>query len=448
MIAMKTYLVLFNVLSALTAVIWNFLVFTVYPYDRYAAFVLTVTLILDFLYLLFLFSKNFGKAALIFTSIWAITALLASNIILINKHSIWTGFEYDRSMGWYPLKSMKNMPLQSLDGMYFVTTDKFGHRNQLPYLPDLEYIVQGDSNLFGFGLKDEETLCRKLGMITGKKFYNFGVSGFDFCSYYFQYKHFAEKFNIKKRIIFFNIENDFTFSMFSSPYLIKRPYLENDNGIIKEFPDNTNALKRQIYGYRFTEKYRQFNPVVEPLAFGRAWGNICPKWVEMFPVFFFFAEKIYPRVFNIISYFYPAEKIEEAAFLNPVFPAWLLLKRELWPQPYKDYANDFERIVSHLKKQNENIYICLFPMRAQVISSDFNGTVNFLLNRGYKKGDINRFSFNEYMADICLKNKIVLVDCTPDFYREGAAEKLFQSGNHLSGKGIELCAKVLAKELR
>lgn len=444
---MKTYLILFNILLAVTAVTWDFLVFTVYPYDRWAAFVLTVMLVLDFLYLLFLFSKKIRKVALIFASIWAITALLTSNAILINKHSIWTGFEYDSSMGWYPLKNMNNMALQSLDGMYFVTTDKLGHRNQLPYLHDLEYIVQGDSNLFGFGLREEESLCHKLNMLTGKRFYNFGVSGFDFCSYYFQYKHFAEKFNIKKRIIFFNIENDFTFSMFSSPYLIKRPYLENDKGIIKEFPHNTNALKRQVYGYKFTDKYKQFNPAVEPLAFGRAWGNICPEWVEMFPVFFFFAEKFYPKVFGLISYFYSAEKIENAAFLNPAVPVWLLLKKELWPQPYKDYADDFERIVSHLKKQNENIYICLFPMRAQVVSSDFNNTVNFLLNRGYNKKDIDRFSFNKYMADICLRNKIVLVDCTPDFYRNASAENFFQSGNHLSGKGIELCAKILVNEL-
>ena len=101
-------------------------------------------------------------------------------------------------MGWYPIKNMKNRPLQSLGGMYFVTTDKFGHRNQLPYLHDLEYIVQGDSNLFGFGLKEEDTLCHKLNILTGKGFYNFGVSGFDFCSYYFQYKNFSEKFKIKK----------------------------------------------------------------------------------------------------------------------------------------------------------------------------------------------------------------------------------------------------------
>ena len=440
-------MILFNILLAVTTAIWDFLVFTVYPYDRWAVFALAIMLILDFFYFLFLFSKKIKKAALISTSVWTITALLTSNIILITKDSIWTGFEYDSSMGWYPIKNMKNRPLQSLGGMYFVTTDKFGHRNQLPYLHDLEYIVQGDSNLFGFGLKEEDTLCHKLNILTGKGFYNFGVSGFDFCSYYFQYKNFSEKFKIKK-VIFFNIENDFTFSMFSSPYLIKRPYLENDNGIIKEFPDNTNELKRQVYGYKFTDKYKQFNPAVEPLAFGRAWGNSFPKWVEIFPVFFFFAEKFYPRVFGIISHFYPAEKIENAAFLNPAVPVWILLKKELWPQPYKDYAGDFERIVSHLKKQNENIYICLFPTRAQVVNSDFNNTVNFLLNKGYNRNDIDRFSFNKYMADICLRNKIVFIDCTPDFYRNVSVENLFQSGSHLSGKGIELCAQVIAGELQ
>ena len=322
---MKTYLILFNILLAVTTALWDFLVLTVYPYDRYAAFVLTIILILDLFYLFFLFSKNIRKIALIFTSIWAIIALLTSNAILTNKHSIWTGFEYDRSMGWYPLKNMKNMPLQSLEGMYFVTTDEFGHRNQLPYTPDLEHIVQGDSNLFGYGLKDEETLCRKLGTITGKKFYNFGVSGFDFCSYYFQYKRFAEEFNIKKRIIFFNIENDFTCSALLSPYLIKRPYLENVNGVIKEFPDNTNALKRQVYGYKFIDKYKQFDHSVEPLASGREWGNICPKWVEAVPLFFYIAEKVYPRIYGIIGRFYSDEKMKTAEFLSPTFPVWLLL---------------------------------------------------------------------------------------------------------------------------
>lgn len=82
-----------------------------------------------------------------------------------------------------------------------------------------------------------------------------------------------------------------------------------------------------------------------------------------------------------------------------------------------------------------------------MINRDFNNTVNFLLKRGYNKGDIDRFSFNKYVAGICLRNKIAFLDCTPDFYRNGSAENLFQSGSHLSSEGIEACAKVLAKEL-
>jgi len=55
------------------------------------------------------------------------------------------------------------------------------------------------------------------------------------------------------------------------------------------------------------------------------------------------------------------------------------------------------------------------------------------------------FSLNKYIAGICSRNKIWLIDCTPDFYRNGSGEEFFQSGSHLSAEGIEVCLKYWQK---
>lgn len=436
------YIVCFNISLAVSFILW---VWLVYSSSKYAALLLIISAVIDLLFILVINSKD----ALISMAIWMFAFLLAPNIILTQKQLIWTGLEYNELTGWYPLKNMKNINLNfNTHGQYAVSTDEYGHRNQVPYRKNLEYVVQGDSNVFGYGLKYEDTLCYKLNEIIGQKFYNFGVPGFDVNQYYFQYKYFSGKFIIKNRIVILNIGNDFTLSAYKTAYLIKRPYLEVKNGVVLEVLNNTNTIKKQAYGYRFIDKYKEYDNLVEFLDAGRGWGYGCPQWFNQVPVILFVKEKLSPAIFKIFSHFYSKKKIEIANALSPYYPEWLLLKIESWPQPYKDYTKDFEKIISCIKKQNENIIICLLPMKSQVINDDFRLAVKDLLNKGYEEDSIDRYSFNKYFSDICLKNKIKLVDLTPvlsDYY---LPHELYQSdNNHLSGKGMDVCATAIARML-
>ncbi|MFC1667545.1 hypothetical protein ACFL0P_06805 [Candidatus Omnitrophota bacterium] len=378
-----------------------------------------------------------------------VIGLIAANMVLARKE---TDFEYNKFTGWYPLKNMDKEVFQGNDNQYVISTDEFGHRNHLKYPPDgkLEYVVQGDSNIFGFGLRYKDTFCYKLNQLTKNAFYNFGIKGFDINNYYFQYKYFANKFMIKNRVIVFNIGNDFTLAMYSTPYLIGRPYLYVDKGTVKEVSDNTNRIKKQIYGYKFIEKYKEYNHLVEFLSIGRDWGDRCPKWIEKIPLVFFITDKFYSRIYETIAcWMYPKDKKVKAKLLSPYYPSWLLLKQELWPEPYKYYTGDFERILRHIKNQNENICIVLLPMRSQIVDESFEEAKSKLIKNGYRKEDIDRLSFNRYMSNICLRNNIKLIDCTANLHSYQIPKDLYQIDNaHLSIKGIEICARALAKELR
>lgn len=446
---MKTlgkHLIIFNIAMSLCFLAWIAYIYYESPYILFLMFIFGV---MNFIFFLFIISKRSILFAIISIFVWGVITVTVSNVLLSCKASIWTGFEYHRLLGWYSLANLRKINFgSSPESKYIVSTDKYGHRNHLSYDSELEFMVQGDSNLFGFELSYEDTLCYKLNTLTNEKFYNFGVPGFDINQYYFQYKFFSDKFSIKNRIIFFNIGNDFSASLLATPYLIRRPYLQSKEGIIEEHINNIGTVKKQVYGYKFIDIYKNYDSSLKFLNAGRDWGDRCPKWVQYNPVLLFLEEKLSQGLFKLTSLFYQKKKKADAQFLNPYYPGWLLLKRELWPQPYQDYSVRFEEIIAFLKVQNKNLYICLFPMRSQVIDEDFRLAVRDLLNRGYKEEDIDRYSFNRYFSDICKRNKIELIDLTLGLVRQSSSSQLFQEGNfHLNAKGIDICADLLIQEL-
>jgi len=49
------------------------------------------------------------------------------------------------------------------------------------------------------------------------------------------------------------------------------------------------------------------------------------------------------------------------------------------------------------------------------LGANFKLAVENLFKKGYKLEGIDRYSFNRYFSDICLKNKIRLIDLTAGF---------------------------------
>ncbi len=164
-----------GLILALTTLAWGTALWG-YP-DHRLAFKLglggfAVGLLLTWVFLGFMASKGLRRGPWGWTLAWLALLLLVSNQLPLagGQGRLWTGFEINPATGWYLQPNLHEMPLVSTKGQtYPVTSDALGHRNQHPYPADgrLPYLVQGDSNLMGYGLEYADTLCEQLNRLAG-----------------------------------------------------------------------------------------------------------------------------------------------------------------------------------------------------------------------------------------------------------------------------------------
>ncbi len=370
---------------------------------------------------------------------WIAVFLLFSHLALGYREGVWQGFRFDDRIGWLPKENLNQVSLEGPAGTrYLVTTDNQGYRNQNKW-PNkgevLPVLLQGDSNAFGFGLQENETFCRLWEKRLGgsELCYNVGVPGYDPQHYYFQYENFESRYQINKRIILFNVGNDFTMSAFDSPYLIRRPYLYVENGETKSYIPPPAKFRKQIYGHYFIKPYENFNQEVSLVSAGRDWGRFVPDWLAEFRLGAFLFEMIYPRAFKIYAQTSLSEEERSRhRALNPYYPSWQQLDMTVWPDPYKDFRAHFSALLKETSKQQaKSTVLIMFPMREQVLANERDSAV-----ASHPKFQVN--AINSYVAGLARELGITVLDSTPLFLSHPTPQRLFQADQHLSSEGMSL----------
>jgi len=389
---------------------------------------------------------------------WLIGGFLFSNYGITPPFDrFWGAFEYDIETGWRPLPNLKQYEMKLRNNTaYLVDTDAGGYRNDLPYPANgrLDIIVQGDSNAFGAGLESENTFCGMINRSVKEACFNVGVSGYDMNNFYFQFKRLVRSFKVDQRVVMFNLGNDFSISALETPYLIRRPYLYvDDKGEVVERHRIPMPVIKQIYGYRFIEKYREYDPTLAPYEKGRGWGNALPDWIVNFPALQFlvfrYETQISKAVSAINSLFGTAGPEPRPNWkMSPFYGDWILLKRERWPKPFDLYAVDFEKILDAFVKQHPQTSLVLFPMRKQVIKAETDAAVERLMAAGYDRRDIDLTSINRLIRAAAQNAGARAIDLTDVFRSQKNPERLYlKDDQHLSPAGMIMLAERLIKEL-
>ncbi len=407
--------------------------------DLNIAYVFIILIFLFFFLLLFFFIrfKNKKKIANIILIAYLICFLVFSHTLLKDRNVVWKkGFSTNEFVGWYPIKNMNKQALIANSKEYIVSTDKFGHRNfnTYPEKRSIELLIQGDSNVFGFGLKTEDTICIKLESLINKKCFNFGVPGFDMQHFYFQFEKFNKLFNVNHRIILFNVGNDYGLSALSTPYLLPRPflYLDKKNNL-KKVIDINIPFKAQVYGHKFIPIYSDYNQKLSTVSIGRDWGNWMPKNLSNFYLLMFAFELTYPRITKLFVENFQQEKISQGKLLNPYYPEWQLRKFSSWPSPYKDYWKQFKELLRQISQQNvKKNTIVIFPYKRQI--------------EKYKKYMSKEvFTIQKKLIEEANLYSINIIDLTPSFLDHSNYIELYQEDQHLSARGIEFITKIINK---
>lgn len=376
---------------------------------------------------------------------WTIGTLVGSNFLVEywqSQQRLWTAFVFNARYGWYAEPNLVKHRLSTPHGSYLATTDELGHRNTIPYPADgvLPIVVQGDSNAFGFGLSDEETLASKLNAhINGGTVFNLGVPGFDLNHYYYQYEDLSHRFKMETRIIFWNIGNDFTLSAIETPNYFRRPYLYVESGDLKQAADFVAPFPVQGYGQSFLPPYRKYDTLISEPAYD--WADIYPPGLIRIPLSRQLIRTYHPKLSKAVERLFRRQPE-----LELYDPSWMLLKREHWPVPFDQYARDFPVLLRALKQQNRQLILCPFPFREQVIPTEYAGKKGKLLTEGHRPDELDPLAFNTFLKQVCDAEGIRLIDPTAEFLQSKEPRALYQQGDqHLSAAGMELCAQVLLK---
>ncbi len=100
-----------------------------------------------------------------------------------------------------------------------------------PPYRDEEFVIllQGDSQAWGYGLSDAETVAARLEKeLPNARCINAGVPGYDLQQYPTQAERLRVLYPVDRRILLVNVGNDYACSALQTPYLYPRPYLEQD----------------------------------------------------------------------------------------------------------------------------------------------------------------------------------------------------------------------------
>lgn len=170
-------------------------------------------------------------------------------------------------------------------------------------------------------------------------------------------------------------------------------------------PDWRLLHAAQIYGLRFIARYADWNPLPAPYEAGSAWGNLIPDSVDQFPYF----QRLLLRVSPLLSL--SAKSIAGVARglrrpdpnWSPNDPDWLLLKRDRWPEPFRTYASDFERILGLYLTSTRSTVVVLKSTPKGIVQQERKAAVGRLMARGYLEDDIDPRALQRLMSEISSK---------------------------------------------
>ncbi len=384
-------------------------------------------------------------------------SLLITELALTIKHKLrtrfWTHFIPDKNLGWHPKHSA------DFEAKWYKATVQKIHTNSLGLRDSLEpkevgykkvVFIQGDSNIFGFGMEDNQVVSYHLQELLGKGKYaviNGGCSGYDLQNYVKQFKELSKKYKIIYNIIFFNLINDAATSLMRTAYRIQRPFYDLNDGELKFYYSSVRT-NGQYYGFEFVPSLKQYNRLVQanqdPALFRH---NFLTRYSHL--IFNIYRKQLPESCYP--DPIFTQEEKDMAVLLNPNAGGWLYM--EEWPEAYRSGKQLLVRLFKEYTKYPQTKTIVIFiPMRDQILvpweEAKRNLVKTIAATGKYDDVEIERLAINIHMAGIVRKAGLSVCDPTTGFDVHPEREHLYLEGDdHFSAKGHRLLADFALKAL-
>ena len=342
-------------------------------------FIITfIIFIMSLMIIAFIF--NNGKQKYVAVIILTLLVFFWGNLLAnyyFEKGKLWGFFITDPQLGWKAGASLKDIPLEARNRTYVVSTNYMGFRGKWPANHEVVNVVQGDSNVFGFGLDEADTLASQLSRNGHRLCVNLGISGYDLHQYILQYGEVKPKLHVKHRIVIMTLGNDYACSTLIAPYYYPRPYLQSDKEskqLRVIHPKVSLAL--QEYGLHFIPPLSRYDYLLSRYTRGydALDGISIPDYLLEIPL----AKWTLMRMLHgplgralIRMNQGPADQgpvhdVDAA----PWYGFWCFVKTAQWPGPYRQFLSIFPELLVRIRDQGAETILVILPMRQQVIPAD------------------------------------------------------------------------------
>ncbi len=426
-------------------------------------FVSFILFLLGLMVVLFIFRG--ARVIQVLSAIFYILILFfMANVTTFHEHhqtKLHSFFVPDPKLGWRALPNIKNLSIfeAAINRSYVASTNSHGFRGPWPPRDTQANVVQGDSNVFGYGLAETETIPEQLRQQTGDFFLNLGVNGFDVHQYILQSRQIkaTKTLPIKNRLLIFSLGNDYACSALITPYFYPRPYFVfDDHGKSKViFPPV--PITRQQYGLHFIPPLDRYDYVLAPLV--REGGNlldnpVIPAPSLRLPVVKWGLEMLLDNSWGRFLLRMTRKKTApsdpgQEALLDPCYGYWAFLKRAYWPAPYRQFLPDFAKLMTLITDQGDHPLLVLLPWKSQVNPPDQETALRTLHGLGYSNSQIDFEALNQEITNLAQRLGLPCLDLTSTFKNFPHPQELFQADNHhVSVQGVKLMTAAIANYLK
>jgi hypothetical protein len=436
---------------ALNALSWWALI-----YFKLTVFILLgfILFIMSLMAILFIFNKSKLKyfAGIIFT----LLVFLCGNLFAdyySHKAQLWKFFITDPQLGWKAGAGLQNVTLEGIKKTYVVSTNHMGFRGKWPENHEVVNVIQGDSNVFGFGLDEPETLASQLSRKGNRLCVNLGINGYDLHQYILQYEQIKPKLQVKHRIIIMSLGNDYACSTLIAPYYYPRPYLysEKESEPLRVIQPQV-PLALQEYGLHFIPSLSRYDDLLSRYGKGHDFldGISIPGYLLKIPLAKWTLERMMRgpsgrALFRMLLGGPKAKAATDHAIdMAPWYGCWCFLPTDLWPSPYREFRANFSQLLAKMRGQGEETVLVILPMRQQVNPVDHAAALEKMRKSGYSLDQIDFLTLNQEIMNRCGQIGLPCLDLTPYLKLYPHPDELFQpQDQHLTAKGTELASNAI-----
>ena len=383
----------------------------------------------------------------------------------MTKLRYWSAFVPDDDLAWR-VRPNSTFEVEWYPGIKQTITSNSDGLRDTKNPEDIDHdktvvMLQGDSNILGFGIQSEELLSKHLAdslanYDKGVEVINGGTSGYDLQHYVLQMEKLNERYQQDYNFIIFNMDNDYVSSLLSSSYLVSRPYYDLVDGELVHH-DREFRVPSQMRGLEYVRSLEEYDEDIAPF-FARKKRPVLGGIVGQS----FLAHALYSRFQSryagsrwsgskLEKYLIgekPAKTYSDSEYNRSSLLLNYFFYLKEWPEPYIEGHKLISKLFEHYQRFDKTkTVVILMPAKGVIMEPE--KTKEMVVKYSEGKGEVDLEKFSRLMQTTLDNIGMDYINLEPLFKNHANRDELFLKNNdHISPVAHKMIADEIASYLK